>query len=192
LCGIANVENDLYFTPATIVSGAVASYRYDFSPSCSYALVIEVDADDRKLDSIVINPVANLLFDIYLDWRFYPVDLMLLDGHPVFGEGTTPGTPAGLGGAEGPSRVGLVPGYGGLEIGSSTALELKPHQTLSLPLNEGIPSHPGFVLVESLDPSVVSVDGNTLTEVTLTAHRPGKTRVQAWDPSGNSGYVYVS
>lgn len=199
LRGVLNVENELRYLPGTTVSGAVAGYELEITPSAGfYVLVVEVEADDAAIDTIVINPVAYVNFHAdasHFEERWFTMALGLEDGHPVLnGEGDEiipAGEPAGIGAAEGSYPIGTFAGWGGLEIGSSPTLELAVGETVTLFFNRGDPDV-GHKITESVDPSIVSVDASSNTEVTLTGRSPGETRVQTWDHGGGSGYVYVT
>ena len=184
-----NPDQRVTFQAISSASGSIAApITVTGGPGAS-ALLVQVDAEDDRIDSITVEVYADIhYYSASYSFRNSPIGIQLRDDPTIHGLFPA-GAGTGLGSAVGTYSLGIFGGNGGIEIGESSEITLITGETVTLNLDH---AHPAHIIVESFDPTVVSVVSHTLTQVELQANAPGYGLVQAWNPIGESGYLGVT
>ena len=184
-----NPDQRVVFDASSSASGSIAAPAAVMGAPGVSALLVQVDAEDDRIDSITVETYAEVDFysELYA-FRNSPIGIALRDDPTVHGFFPA-GAGTGLGSAADTYALGTFGGNGGIEIGESPELTLIAGDTVTLDLDH---AHPAHIIVESFDPAVVSVVSHTLTQVELRGNAPGHGLVQAWNPIGESGYLSVT
>ncbi|HEY0962273.1 MAG TPA: hypothetical protein VGE69_07945 [Pseudomonadales bacterium] len=174
-------DNPLLFTTNSSVGGSATALTFGFFGGMG--AIIQVDADDSRIDTITVQLHAVLKFD---PTRNVTVPLMLGE-HPVLiPEG---GAPTGLGLNE-YVPVAIFGGYCCITIGDdSPTLEIAVGESITLPLDH---DHPAYVEVSSSQPGIAEVGAVTIDSVEIIGVTPGTALIQAWNPLGHTGYLTVT
>ena len=184
-----NPDQRVTFNAISSASGSIAAPATVTGALGVSALLVQVDAEDDRIDSITVEVYAEIYFySEFYAFRNSPIGIQLRDDPTIHGLFPA-GAGTGLGSATGTYSLGIFGGNGGIEIGESSEITLIKGDTVTLDLDHG---HPAHIIVESFDPIVVSVVSHTLTQVELHANAPGYGLVQAWNPLGESGYLGVT